>query len=177
MKPSNYTPSHPGLFEVEFSTDPTTHSSRLVATKPFNPHEVLATLNIPPQPSQTGDSDSKPADKAWSTIQISQTRHLETASDLLYMNHSCDPSAIIKVTPGSDSISVIAGPRGISPGEPITFFYPSTEWEMSRSFECFCGSEGCLKVIKGAKYLEEDVLKRWFVNEHIWDQKRGNGTA
>ena len=177
MNASEYTPSHPGLFKVEFSTDPTTHSSRLVAIKLFKPHEVLATIRVPLNSSRTGDSNQRPAPKNWSTIQISQTRHLETNSDLLYMNHSCDPSAIVKVTPGLDSISIIAGSKGISPGKAITFFYPSTEWEMSRPFECFCGSEDCLKVVRGAKYLESDILKRWFINEHIWDQKRGVGMA
>ena len=87
------------------------------------------------------------------------------------MNHSCDPTAVVKVASGSDFVSVIAGPRGIECGEAITFFYPSTEWELSRPFECFCGSGACLKVIRGAKYLDAEVLGRWYVNEHIWDQK------
>ena len=68
--------------------------------------------------------------------------------------------------------TVIVGPKGIKSGDPITFFYPSTEWDMARPFDCFCGSENCLKIIKGAKYISEEQLQGWFVNKHIWDLKK-----
>jgi hypothetical protein len=167
MDGPGYTPSHPALFEVQFQTANTpAHSSRLVAIKKFMPHEVLATIDIP------REATNHPREKDWSTIQVSRTRHLDIlANDLVYMNHSCDPTAIFKVAPGSKSVSVIAGPKGIGRGEAITFFYPSTEWEMSRPFECFCGAGSCLKVIRGAKFLDAVTLRRWYINDHIWELK------
>jgi hypothetical protein len=41
---------------------------------------------------------------------------------------------------------VLAGPRGLAEGQDITFFYPSTEWDMAQGFDCSCGakvSPGC----------------------------------
>jgi len=178
MKEPGYTPSHPCLFKVEFSTNPSSHTSRLVAAKGFKSHELLATIKIPPIPQATDSiRPGQPASqtrKEWSTIQISPTRHLEVNNDLLYMNHSCDPSAIIRITGPAESqtMLVIACDRGVDPGESITFFYPSTEWELARPFDCFCGYRDCLKVIRGAKHLGEDILRRQGANKHIWELKR-----
>lgn len=36
---------------------------------------------------------------------------------------------------------VRAGPAGLKKGQDITFFYPSTEWDMAQGFECSCGAE------------------------------------
>lgn len=63
---------------------------------------------------------------------------------------------------------VVAGPKGIKSGEDITFFYPSTEWDMAQGFECSCGAADCLGQIRGAKYLTLKQLEdRGLVNEHI----------
>jgi hypothetical protein len=60
--------------------------------------------------------------------------------------------------------------RDIEPGEELTFFYPSTEWDMSTPFQCLCGSSQCLKRITGARYLPLNVLGRYFINQHIWSE-------
>lgn len=31
--------------------------------------------------------------------------------------------------------------RDIQPGDELSFFYPSTEWEMAQGFECKCGAK------------------------------------
>lgn len=36
---------------------------------------------------------------------------------------------------------VLAGPQGIKKGGDITFFYPSTEWDMAQGFDCSCGAK------------------------------------
>lgn len=36
--------------------------------------------------------------------------------------------------------AVLAGPRGLAEGQDITFFYPSTEWDMAQGFDCACGA-------------------------------------
>jgi len=164
----SYVPSHPGICEVDFAPNPQTYASCLIAKRDFKPHEIISQLEVPKgQHSPDGLSS---AEKKWTTIQVSKDVHLDVADDLVYMNHSCDPSAIIDVTPLS--FSVITGPKGIKSGEPITFFYPSTEWDMARPFDCFCGSANCLKVIKGARYLSEEQLRGRFINLHIWDLKK-----
>lgn len=56
---------------------------------------------------------------------------------------------------------------GLKVGDVLTFFYPSTEWDMAQPFECKCGEEKCLGWIKGAKELEPEVLKEYFMNEHV----------
>jgi hypothetical protein len=58
--------------------------------------------------------------------------------------------------------------RDIEPGEELTFFYPSTEWDMITPFQCLCGSSQCLKRIGGARYLSLNVLSRYFINQHIY---------
>ena len=60
---------------------------------------------------------------------------------------------------------VVVALRDIEAGEAITFFYPSTEWDMAQPFECGCGSTQCIKVVKGAKYLPHTT--NWFFNKHI----------
>lgn len=62
--------------------------------------------------------------------------------------------------------------RELKVGDQLTFFYPSTEWEMARGFECACGEEGCLGTIRGARWLSGETLGRWWVNGHIWDLVR-----
>lgn len=59
------------------------------------------------------------------------------------MNHSCAPSAYLKLTPRlrPDEWVLCAGSAGIKAGDDITFFYPSTEWEMAQPFDCACGAE------------------------------------
>ncbi|PSK55868.1 hypothetical protein C1H76_1223 [Elsinoe australis] len=107
--------------------------------------------------------------KRWSTVQTSRDTHIELNSALLYMNHSCNPSLEIDVK--SMEVKVARG-GDVSKGDELSFFYPSTEWEFDNPFKCLCGSKGCLGEVKGAKYIKEEELGRWFVNEHILELKR-----
>jgi hypothetical protein len=95
--------------------------------------------------------------------------HLELNSDLLFMNHSCDPSAEMCLYPGApERWEVLAGPRGLAEGQDITFFYPSTEWDMAQGFDCSCGAKTCLGRVYGAAHLTlEELEARGLVNEHI----------
>lgn len=52
-------------------------------------------------------------------------------------------------------------------GDALTFFYPSTEWEMDQPFQCICGSEECRGWISGAKTMEPAVLEEYWLNPHI----------
>ncbi|KAF3927320.1 hypothetical protein ABW21_db0202162 [Orbilia brochopaga] len=100
--------------------------------------------------------------KAYSSLQVSETEHIELNSDLLYSNHSCDPNVIFD----TDTKTVTAI-RDIEEGEPISFNYLSTEWDMEQAFKCECGSKSCLGEIQGAKYVPTKALAGYFLNSHI----------
>jgi hypothetical protein len=38
---------------------------------------------------------------------------------------------------------------------------------MQQPFECQCGSERCLGTVRGAQYLDEAVLRKYWLNPHI----------
>lgn len=61
--------------------------------------------------------------------------------------------------------------RPLRRGDPLTFFYPSSEWQMDQPFACTCGSgEGvCCGTISGAKTMDKSVLGRYWLNPHIED--------
>jgi hypothetical protein len=52
-------------------------------------------------------------------------------------------------------------------GDELNFFYPSTEWEMSQPFPCWCGSRKCLTQITGAKQIERVVMDQFVYSKHI----------
>ena len=98
----------------------------------------------------------------YQTIQISAHEHIEELGVLAYLNHSCRPTTVVDT-----SALAVSAARDIAAGEELTFFYPSTEWEMDRPFVCLCGAPQCIRLVAGAKYLSIDTLSRHFVNAHI----------
>jgi hypothetical protein len=100
------------------------------------------------------------------TIQLNRDTHIEIGA-LATLNHSCDPNVLLDT-----KRMVVVAARDIGPGEELTFFYPSTEWDMAAPFECVCRSPQCLGLIQGAKHLPADVLRRYFINHHILELKR-----
>ncbi|KAK6437172.1 hypothetical protein LTR95_006640, partial [Oleoguttula sp. CCFEE 5521] len=158
---------------LSYRYDEATDSHSVVATQdlPANTHIAYITTHTPlPTP-------------LYSTVQTSRSTHIELNSPLLYLNHSCQPTASItifspdaatgkypatlpgdftpglnapgSVKPGEHGIAgeVRVGERGVKKGEGVTFFYPCTEWSMGRGFECECRAVGCLGRIEGAKGL------------------------
>jgi hypothetical protein len=109
--------------------------------------------------------------KAYSSVQYGPNPHdhLELNSDLLFMNHSCAPTAYVCVPKGNPKEwCVKTTDKGLKAGEAITFFYPSTEWDMAQGFACSCGASNCLGEIQGARWLTRGQLEeRGWVNEHI----------
>ena len=98
----------------------------------------------------------------YQTIQISRHEHIEELGHLAFINHSCWPTAIVDVT----GMTVTAA-RAVGAGEELTYFYPSTEWQLERPFVCLCGSWQCIRLVAGARHLSVDALSRHFINEHI----------
>lgn len=70
-----------------------------------------------------------------------------TDTVFLPVNHSCEPSAeMILVAGAPDRWEVRVGPKALAAGDEVTFFYPSSEWDMAQGFDCGCGkavSFGC----------------------------------
>jgi hypothetical protein len=65
------------------------------------------------------------------------------------------------------SLSWLAGPKGLSPGDELTFFYPSTEWAMAQPFDCFCGTASCRGRIDGAGNMTPKQLEGVWLNGYI----------
>jgi hypothetical protein len=95
------------------------------------------------------------------TVQIGRDRHVEV-QELSSMNHSCDPNTYLDTTR-----MLVFAARDVAAGEELTFFYPSTEWEMSSPFICLCGATNCIHVVAGARFLPLSTLENHFLNRHI----------
>jgi hypothetical protein len=60
-------------------------------------------------------------------------------------NHSCDPSIFVELPRGNmKEWCIRTREKEVKKGEALTFFYPSTEWDMAQGFDCSCGSPVCL---------------------------------
>ncbi|MCL4506281.1 MAG: SET domain-containing protein [Chloroflexi bacterium] len=130
------------------------YGARLITDQPIRNGEVIYTI--------TGHRVVHTA--TYQTVQIGIDTHIEELGVLAYMNHSCQPNTIID----TKNLTVVAI-RDIMPNEELSFFYPSTEWEMDRPFICLCGASQCVRLVAGARYLSIDTLERYFINEHIRD--------
>jgi hypothetical protein len=100
------------------------------------------------------------------TIQLDEKEHINILPEYLrYTNHSCSPNIFFDTA----SLEVVCV-RPVKVGEEMTFFYPSSEWDMAQPFDCCCGSSECLGTIQGAKYLADDVLKNYKLTDFIQQQ-------
>ena len=134
------------------------------AEKSYGKDDVIADFSA----SQTL---SKPT---YLTIQVDHDKHILLKPEKLQdINHSCDPNVFFD----TDAMQLVAL-RSIRKGEELTFFYPSTEWEMAQPFNCHCGSPGCLKEIKGAAHISEDILNQYklssFIEKKLKQRRSGN---
>jgi hypothetical protein len=95
------------------------------------------------------------------TVQIGRTVHTHVGK-LAALNHSCDPNVILDTEK-----MVMVARRDIEKGEELSFFYPSTEWEMAAPFICLCGAANCIHVVAGARFLPLSILENHYLNPHI----------
>jgi hypothetical protein len=102
------------------------------------------------------------------TIQIDHKKHILLQPDFLqYTNHSCEPNVFFDITK-KHQVAL----REIKAGEELTFFYPSTEWEMAQPFHCHCGSKKCLNIIRGAANVHPAILNEYRIGDFILSQKK-----
>ncbi|CAL5869895.1 uncharacterized protein PFLUO_LOCUS4128 [Penicillium psychrofluorescens] len=107
-----------------------------------------------------------PGKKAYTTVQTGPDTHIQLNSDLVYCNHSCAPSVVFDMA--RMEVRVVDD-RPLKAGDALTFFYPSTEWEMDQPFQCTCGAgDGlCRGWISGAGDMPPEALDGYWLNGHI----------
>jgi hypothetical protein len=122
----------------------------------YQPGDVIATFSA-------GKIMSEPT---YLTVQVDVDKHIMLQPEhLQYINHSCDPNVFFDTY----TMQVIAL-RAIEEGNEMTFFYPSTEWDMAQPFTCYCGSPNCLGEIKGSAHIRPEVLRNYKLTRFIQQQ-------
>ncbi len=97
------------------------------------------------------------------TLQIDIHQHITLDPEYLqYTNHSCNPNLFFNTTT-FEFISL----KEIKPGDELTFFYPSTEWNMTQAFACTCGHKNCLQNIRGAAFLSKEIYSKYMLTDFI----------
>ncbi|KAK5660971.1 hypothetical protein OQA88_12346 [Cercophora sp. LCS_1] len=157
LKPHWGRPSHADIQEVIITSNEAEFTSKSLSKIALPPWGLFARLDFPPC--------TIASEPTYATVQFGRDMHLNLNSDLLYINHSCEPSLIFDTT----RLVVIAGPKGLQPGDELTFFYPSTEWHMAQPFDCLCGKETCRGRISGARDMTAEQLQGVLLNKHIYE--------
>jgi len=68
-----------------------------------------------------------------------------------FMNHSCEPNCLIM---GRTRVVAL---RRIEGGEEVTFDYSTNVGWDGFSMECKCGKADCRKIVKGYRFLSDDL--------------------
>ncbi|KAI0168710.1 putative galactose-proton symport [Pestalotiopsis sp. NC0098] len=145
-------PSHPTSIKVVKGARPYTSSARSLVALPAG--ALFSKI----------DSAIAAPQKTYTSVQTGRDANIELCSDLVYCNHSCSPSLEFDMS----TLEVRAArDRPLSAGDELTFFYPSTEWDMVQPFQCTCGSQECLGLIAGSRDLHSTVLSRYWLNPHV----------
>ena len=124
-----------------------------ITTRSFEQDEILAQFGVV-------DILSTPN---YLTLQVDHNKHILLDPPYLqYINHSCDPNCFFDT-----EHMCLRALKKIESGQELTFFYPSTEWNMQQPFACFCKSENCLGEIKGAAHLTDQEANRYRLTPYI----------
>ena len=128
----------------------------LFATKAFYPGDIIADFS----------AGTIAAEPTYLTVQVGVRKHITLDPEFLqYINHSCDPNVFFNTT----TMKLVAL-KEIKTQEEMTFFYPSTEWKMTQTFNCYCGSKYCIGQIKGAAFLSKNSLEKYQLTDFIQQQ-------
>ena len=138
--------------------DNSSHQKSLHATVSFSPGDVIC-------PFGAGITQSH---ATYLTVQTGIGKHITLMPEFLqYINHSCAPNVFFDTT----KMQVICL-NSLQPGDELTFFYPSTEWEMVQPFVCNCSDAGCLQLINGASHLSVETLAKYRLTDFILTQAK-----
>lgn len=128
----------------------------LFALRPYQPGEVIADFSA-------GTISAEPT---YLTVQVGIEKHITLQPEFLqYINHSCDPNVFFNTT----TMQLVAL-KELAAEDEMSFFYPSTEWKMTQSFKCYCGSHACIGEIKGASYLSREAQDKYRFTDFIQQQ-------
>lgn len=128
----------------------------LFALRSYQPGEIIADFS----------ASTISAEPTYLTVQVGIRKHITLQPEFLqYINHSCDPNVFFDTT----TMQVVALKR-LRAEEEMTFFYPSTEWKMTQSFKCYCGSRHCLGEIRGAAFLSKEAQEKHRLTDFIQQQ-------
>lgn len=128
----------------------------LFALRSYQPGDVIADFSA-------GTISAQPT---YLTVQVSIGKHITLQPEFLqYINHSCDPNVFFNTS----TMQVIAL-KPLQVEDELTFFYPSTEWKMTQSFKCYCGSSICIGDIRGAAFLSKEAVRNYRLTDFIQQQ-------
>ena len=138
---------------TEKRTDVSRNNRSLYSRKNFKANEIISEFSW-------DKVHNKPT---YLTVQISEHEHILLLPEYLEcINHSCDPNCFFDTTH-----KILVSLKAIRNGEELTFFYPSAEWDMDQSFQCHCGSQNCIGLIRGARHLPENLLSKYRFTDFI----------
>jgi hypothetical protein len=128
----------------------------LFATKAFKPGDIIADFS----------AGTIAAEPTYLTVQVGVRKHITLQPEFLqYINHSCDPNVFFDT-----STMQLVALKELQPEDEMMFFYPSTEWRMTQSFSCYCGSPKCIGKIRGAAYLSQELQSQYRFTDFIQQQ-------
>lgn len=128
----------------------------LFSLRTYQPGDVIANFTA-------GTISAEPT---YLTIQLGIRKHITFDPEYLqYINHSCDPNVFFDTT----AMNLVAL-KTLKRNEEMTFFYPSTEWKMKQTFQCYCGYKYCIGEIKGASYLSKEAQEKYRFTDFIQQQ-------
>ncbi|TGO15877.1 hypothetical protein BPAE_0534g00010 [Botrytis paeoniae] len=149
-------PTHPDRLEVIKGDQPYSSSAKSLISLPAGAlFAKMASATVTEQHTYT-------------SVATGISSRIELNSDLVFCNHSCDPSLVFDIT----QLEVrVVDKRPLQVGDDLTFFYPSSEWDMVQPFQCGCGAgpNKCLGYISGAKHIHAELLNRYWLNDHVRD--------
>lgn len=100
------------------------------------------------------------------TVQVADGEHITLHPEYLqFINHSCNPNVFFDT-----SRMLLVALQPLMPGDELTFFYPSTEWNMVQPFHCFCEAPHCLQYIQGAAHLTHTELAGYRLTAFIQEK-------
>ncbi len=138
---------------AEIRVDPWQDSRSLYSRRTFKKDELISGFG----------AKENYHEPTYLTVQLGDGHHIELLPEFLEcINHSCDPNCFFDTT----RMELVAL-RDIAEGEELTFFYPSTEWDMNQAFQCGCGSPQCIGMIQGARYLSAERKRRYRFTDYI----------
>ncbi len=134
----------------------TNGQNALFTLRSFQPGDVIADFSA-------GTISGEPT---YLTVQVGIDKHITLQPEFLqYINHSCDPNVFFNTT----TMQLVAL-KELQTETELVFFYPSTEWKMTQSFGCYCGSPKCIGDIKGAACLSADLQSQYQFTDFIQSQ-------